>query len=204
MEACVLASAGRKMACTAASLQAAEELHIVQILHRHHKVGNPTINLPPSGPVQLGRHLNAMLWHATITTCCARQREAGKNETSEWRRPIFFREILNLPLLVRTKVKKGCTMKVVPLGDKVVVKRLEPQETTPGGIVLPDSSRDKPVEGRVLSVGDGRMLPDGQRVPHQVREGDRVVFSRFAGTEVVVDNEDVLIMGEEDLLAVLE
>ena len=95
-------------------------------------------------------------------------------------------------------------MKVVPLGDKVVVKRLEPEETTPGGIVLPDSSRDKPVEGRVLSVGDGRMLPDGQRVPHQVREGDRVVFSRFAGTEVVVDNEDVLIMGEEDLLAVLE
>ena len=55
-----------------------------------------------------------------------------------------------------------------------------------------------------MSVGDGRMLPDGQRVPHQVREGDRVVFGRFAGTEVVVDNEDVLIMGEEDLLAVLE
>ncbi len=95
-------------------------------------------------------------------------------------------------------------MRVEPLGDKVVIKRLEPEEKTAGGIVLPDSSRDKPVEGRVLSVGDGRMLPNGDRVPHQVSEGDRVVFSRWAGTEVVVDNEEVLIMGEDDILAVLD
>ncbi len=95
-------------------------------------------------------------------------------------------------------------MRVEPLGDKVVVKRLEPEEKTPGGILLPDSSRDKPAQGRVLSVGDGRMLPNGERVPHQVSEGDRVVFSRYAGTEVIVDNEEVLIMGEEDILAVMD
>jgi len=95
-------------------------------------------------------------------------------------------------------------MRVEPLGDKVVIKRLEPEEKTAGGIVLPDSSRDKPVQGRVLSVGDGRMLPNGDRVPHQVSEGDRVVFSQWAGTEVVVDNEEVLIMSEDDILAVLD
>ncbi|MFO7903265.1 MAG: co-chaperone GroES [Planctomycetota bacterium] len=95
-------------------------------------------------------------------------------------------------------------MKIEPLGDKVVVKRLDPRETTPGGIVLPDSSRDKPLQGRVLSVGDGRRLPDGTRVPHQISEGDRVVFSQFAGTEVVVDDQEVLIMGEDDILAVLD
>ena len=95
-------------------------------------------------------------------------------------------------------------MKVEPLGDKVVIKRLESDETTAGGIVLPDSARDLPQQGRVLSVGDGRMLPTGERVPHQVSEGDRVVFSSYAGAEVVVDNEEVLIMSEDDILAVLD
>ena len=95
-------------------------------------------------------------------------------------------------------------MRVEPLGDKVVIKRLEPEEKTAGGILLPDSSRDKPVQGRVLSVGDGCMLPSGKRVPHQVTEGDRVVFSQWAGTEVIVDDATVLIMGENDILAVLD
>ena len=95
-------------------------------------------------------------------------------------------------------------MRVEPLGDKVVIKRLEAEETTSGGIVLPDSARENPLQGRVLSVGDGRMLPNGSRVPHQVSEGDRVVFSQWAGTEVVVDNEAVLIMAEEDILAVMD
>jgi chaperonin GroES len=95
-------------------------------------------------------------------------------------------------------------MRVEPLGDKVVIKRLEPDQKTAGGIVLPDAARDKPQQGRVLSVGDGRRLPNGDRVGHQVREGDRVVFSRYAGTEVVVDNEEVLIMGEDEILAVLD
>lgn len=95
-------------------------------------------------------------------------------------------------------------MRIEPLGDKVVIRRLEPEERTAGGIVLPDSARDKPIQGRVLSVGDGRRLKSGERAVHQVREGDRVVFSRWAGVEVVVDNEEVLIMGEDDILAVLE
>ncbi|MFV1967393.1 MAG: co-chaperone GroES [Pirellulaceae bacterium] len=95
-------------------------------------------------------------------------------------------------------------MKVVPLGDKVVVKRLEADEKSSGGIVLPDSAKEKPREGRVLSVGDGKMLSNGERGPHQVSEGDRVLFSHYAGSEVIVDEEEMLIMGEEDILAVLD
>ncbi|MCL4202361.1 MAG: co-chaperone GroES [Pirellulaceae bacterium] len=95
-------------------------------------------------------------------------------------------------------------MKVIPLGDKVAVKRLEADETTAGGIILPDSAREKPQQGRVLSVGDGRLLQDGSRVSHQVQEGDRVLFSPWAGVEIIVDQEEVLIMKEEEVLAVLE
>jgi chaperonin GroES len=95
-------------------------------------------------------------------------------------------------------------MKVVPLGDKVAVKRLDAEETTAGGIVLPDSARDKPLQGKVLSVGDGRRLADGNRATHQVNEGDRVLFTSYAGTEFIVDGEEVLIMNEDEILAVLE
>jgi chaperonin GroES len=95
-------------------------------------------------------------------------------------------------------------MKVEPLGDKVVVKRLNAEETTSGGIVLPDSAQRKPQQGRVLSVGDGRLLADGQRAGHQVREGDRVLFASYAGTDIVVDSEELLIMSEDDILAVLD
>jgi chaperonin GroES len=94
-------------------------------------------------------------------------------------------------------------MKVVPLGDKVVVKRLESEEVTAGGIVLPDTAREKPQQGRVLSVGDGRLLADGTRAEHQVAEGDRVIFNRYAGTDIEVDGEDLLIMAEDDILAVV-
>jgi chaperonin GroES len=95
-------------------------------------------------------------------------------------------------------------MKVVPLGDNVAVRRLEAEETTSGGIVLPDTAREKPLQGKVLSVGDGRLLPNGSRVGHQVNEGDRVLFDRYAGTELIVDNEPLLIMREEQILAVLD
>jgi chaperonin GroES len=95
-------------------------------------------------------------------------------------------------------------MRVIPLGDKVVVKRLEAEERTAGGIVLPDAAREQPRQGRVLSVGDGRLLKDGTRVACQVHEGDRVIFSSWAGTEIKVANEDVLIMREEDILAILD
>ena len=94
-------------------------------------------------------------------------------------------------------------MRVVPLGDKVVVKRLQAEEQTQGGILLPDSAQQKPQQGRVLSVGDGRLLPDGSRTKPQIREGDRILFSNYAGSEVVVDDDELLVMSEDDILAVL-
>jgi chaperonin GroES len=95
-------------------------------------------------------------------------------------------------------------MKIVPLGDKVVVKRTEADEITAGGIMLPESAKERPQQGRILSVGEGRLLKDGSRAEPQVSEGDRVLFTSYAGTEVTVDDEDLLIMSEEDLLAVLD
>jgi len=94
-------------------------------------------------------------------------------------------------------------MKVVPLGDKVVVKRGDSETTTSGGIVLPDSAHEQPQQGRVLSVGDGRLMPDGSRLAHQVSEGDRVLFGKYAGAEVDVDTEKLLIMSEDDILAIV-
>jgi chaperonin GroES len=95
-------------------------------------------------------------------------------------------------------------MKVVPLGDKVVLKRLASEARTPGGIVLPDSAKEKPQQGRVLSVGDGRLLEDGSRHECQVQEGDKVLFTTWAGTEIKVDGDELLILREEDILAVLD
>jgi chaperonin GroES len=94
-------------------------------------------------------------------------------------------------------------MKVVPLGANVVVRRVTSEEKTAGGIVLPDATREKPRQGRVLSVGDGRLLANGTRVRHQVGEGDRVLFNDYAGTEVDVDGEELLIMNESEILAVV-
>lgn len=94
-------------------------------------------------------------------------------------------------------------MKVIPLGDKIVLRRESAEEKTAGGIVLPDSAKEKPQQGRVLSVGDGRLLANGQRALPRVAEGDRVLFSRWGGAEVLVDGEELLIVGENDILAVL-
>lgn len=95
-------------------------------------------------------------------------------------------------------------MKLTPLGDKVVVQRIAPQETTAGGIVLPEPARRRPAEGRVLSVGDGRILADGSHAALQVSEGDRVLFADYAGTEFRIDGAELLIMNESDILAVIE
>ena len=94
-------------------------------------------------------------------------------------------------------------MRIEPLGDKVVVKRTEADEVTAGGILLPDGAREKPQQGRVLSVGNGHVLDDGSRSKLQVTEGDRVLFSSYAGTEIDVDDGKLLIMNESDILAVL-
>jgi chaperonin GroES len=89
------------------------------------------------------------------------------------------------------------------LGEKVVVRPIDPETQTSGGIVLPDTAREKSQQGRVLSVGDGCHLPDGTRAKPQVSEGDRILFERYAGTKVVVDGEDLLILSEHDILAVV-
>lgn len=90
-----------------------------------------------------------------------------------------------------------------PLGEKVIVKRMEAEERTAGGIVLPDTAKEKPKRGKVLSVGDGKLLDTGKRKPLQVRAGDQVLFTSYAGTEVKVDGEEMLIMDESDILAVV-
>jgi chaperonin GroES len=94
-------------------------------------------------------------------------------------------------------------MKLEPLGANVVVKRIDTEEKTPGGIVLPDAARKKPRQGRILSVGDGRLLPGGRRIPPQVGEGDRVLFEDYAGVEVVINGEELLIVREDEILAVV-
>src|SRR5262249_28905081 len=95
-------------------------------------------------------------------------------------------------------------MKVVPLNDKIVVKRLEAEEKTAGGIVLPDTAKEKPKQGKVLSMGDGKLLENGKRASFQVKEGDRVLFTSYAGSEVTLDGEEYLIMTEDDILAVVD
>jgi chaperonin GroES len=95
-------------------------------------------------------------------------------------------------------------MKVRPLHDRVVVKRLEEEEKTVGGIIIPDTAKEKPQQGKVIAVGKGRILEDGKVTPLIVKEGDRVLFSKYAGTEIKIDNEEHLIMREDDILAVFE
>jgi len=94
-------------------------------------------------------------------------------------------------------------MKLVPLGEKVIVKRLEAEETTAGGILLPETAKQRPQQGRVLSVGDGRMLADGTRAEPQIVEGDRVLFASYGGEEVDVNGEELLIISEDEILAVV-
>lgn len=95
-------------------------------------------------------------------------------------------------------------MKVIPLNDKILVKRLEAEDKTAGGILLPDTAKEKPRQGKVLSLGDGKLLDNGKRAEFQVKEGDRILFGSYAGNEVQVDGEEYLIMSEEDILAVVD
>jgi len=95
-------------------------------------------------------------------------------------------------------------IRLQPLGDRVVVEREDSEETTAGGIVLPNSAQDAPARGRVLSVGDGRLLDDGKRAPLQVKVNDRVVFSSYAGEAFKVEDGELLLMREDDILAVIE
>ncbi len=95
-------------------------------------------------------------------------------------------------------------MKIRPLNDRILVKRLEGEEKTAGGIIIPDSAKEKPAEGEIVAVGPGKLSDAGQRVALQVKEGDRVLFSKYGGTEVKLDGEDYLIMREDDILGVIQ
>jgi chaperonin GroES len=94
-------------------------------------------------------------------------------------------------------------MKVIPLNDKILVKRLEAEGKTTGGILLPDTAREKPRQGTILSLGEGKRLENGSRAPFQVKVNDRVLFSSYSGNEITVDGEEYLIMSEDDVLAVV-
>ncbi|MBQ9574735.1 MAG: co-chaperone GroES [Synergistaceae bacterium] len=95
-------------------------------------------------------------------------------------------------------------MKLKPLGDRLVVKVLTREEKTKGGIVLPDTAKEKPTEGEVVAVGTGKILDNGQKQPVEVKVGDRIIFSKYAGTEVTVDGEELVIFSERDILAIIE
>ena len=97
--------------------------------------------------------------------------------------------------------KVASKMKIVPLGDRVVVKRAEAEAKTSGGIVLPDTARDKPQRGEVLAVGDGHVRKDGKKTPLTVKPGDRVIFSSYAGDDISVGDEEYVLLRESDILA---
>ena len=95
-------------------------------------------------------------------------------------------------------------MKIRPLHDRVIVKRLEEERTSPGGIVIPDTAAEKPVQGKVLAVGKGKILEDGKVRALDVKVGDKILFGKYSGTEVKVDGDDLIVMREEDVMAVIE
>jgi chaperonin GroES len=95
-------------------------------------------------------------------------------------------------------------MKFRPLGDRVVVKRVQEDVKTAGGIIIPDTAKEKPIEGKVIAVGNGKILEDGKVRPLDVKKGDKILFSKYAGTEIKVDGEELLMMREEDILGIVE
>ena len=94
-------------------------------------------------------------------------------------------------------------MKVKPLQDRLVIKRLEEEEKTKGGIIIPDAAKEKPQEGRVIAVGEGKVLESGQRSPVSVKVGDKILFGKYSGTEIKIDGDEHLILREDDVLAII-
>jgi len=95
-------------------------------------------------------------------------------------------------------------MKIKPLSDRILVKREEPGETVRGGIIIPDTAKEKPQEGKVVAVGPGKLDEHGKRIPMEVKKGDRILMGKYSGTEVKIDGDEHLIMREDDVLAVIE
>ena len=95
-------------------------------------------------------------------------------------------------------------MKVKPLSDRVLVQRLEPEETKKGGIIIPDTAQEKPMEAKVIAVGTGKVTEEGKKLDFEVKKGDRVLIGKYSGTEVKVGEEEYLILGQDDILAIIE
>jgi len=95
-------------------------------------------------------------------------------------------------------------MKVRPLHDRLIVKRLEEEEKTKGGIIIPDTAKEKPIEGKVIAVGTGKVKKDGTKIPMEVKKGNRVLFAKYGGTEIKIEGEDHLILREDDILGIIE
>jgi chaperonin GroES len=95
-------------------------------------------------------------------------------------------------------------MKLRPLQDRIVVKRVAEETTTKGGIIIPDTAKEKPAEGKVVAVGNGKVADDGKRIALEIKTGDRILFGKYSGTEVKIDGEEFLIMREDDVLGVIE
>ncbi len=95
-------------------------------------------------------------------------------------------------------------MKLRPLNDRIIVKRVESEQKTAGGIIIPDTAKEKPVEAKVIAVGNGKLLDNGTRVPIDVKEGDKILFSKYSGTDIKVGGEEHLILRSDDILAIVE
>jgi chaperonin GroES len=95
-------------------------------------------------------------------------------------------------------------MKIRPLQDRVIVKRLEGEDVTKGGIIIPDTAKEKPIEGKIMAVGTGKILDSGTKIELSVKEGDRVLFGKYAGTEIKIEGEEYLIMREDDILGIIK
>ncbi len=95
-------------------------------------------------------------------------------------------------------------MRIRPLQDRLIVKRLEEEEKTKGGIIIPDTAKEKPVEGEVIAVGPGRMKKDGTKIPMEVKKGDRILFTKYGGTEVKVEGVELIMMKEDEVLAIVK
>jgi len=99
--------------------------------------------------------------------------------------------------------RRSMSMRIRPIHDRITVKRTEEEEKTKGGIIIPDTAKEKSAEGKVIAVGEGRIKKDGTKIPLDVKVGDRILFSKYAGTEVKIDGEEHLMMREDDILAVI-
>ena len=129
----------------------------------------------------------------------------GPPEINRFELKHLRQELSKMAVTAKKKPKKSkSSVKLQPLGDRIVVDRDEVGDVTTGGIYLPENAKEKPIRGTVVSVGDGRLLADGSRAPLQVKKGDKILFTTYAPNEIKIDGEELLLMREEDVLAIID